>query len=179
MNTHFDQMYIDAALSANILPQACCPKTYFVPNDNEMDEEFEEDCPACKEAGYLTKEHIAKLDKQIELSLISKTLENVALSDKSSESNSSIELPKDLEKTNSFGKMITDVFSNFMSSIFESTIDKEETAIKLDKSKKIEKEKYLKKKSRKFTYPVRVKKYALKKHRSNKKSNRSYLLNKE
>jgi len=179
MNKHFDQMYIDAALSANILPQACCPRTYFVPNDNEMDEEFEEDCPACKEAGYLTKEHIAKLDKQIELSLISKKLENVALSDKSSESDSDIELSKDLEKTSFIGEMITDVFSNFISSIFGSTIDKEETAIKLDKSKKIEKEKYLKKKNRKLTYPVRVKKYAIKKHRSNKKKNRTTNFSKE
>jgi hypothetical protein len=158
---HFDYESIEYALKMNILPQPCCPKTYFVPNDNEMDEEFEEDCPACKKAGYLERDYLEKLDEQIEeqkLLNLSKSLEKLSVS------NESNNLP--------IGEMISNVFSSFMSSMFEPIINKEETAIKKDNIKKIKKTKYLDKKRKQFAYPFKVKKIGIKKFRSNKKKNR-------
>lgn len=161
MNQHFDPKSIESALKNNLLPQPCCPKTYFTPNDNEMDEEFEEDCPACKEAGYLERDYLDKLDVQCDelkkMHELNKSLEELTISSSSSESSNEIKVTEIMEP---IGSMISNIFSSFMSSLIQPTLHEEETVLELDKTKR--KHKNIKKyKIKKY----KIRKYGIKKYK--------------
>jgi hypothetical protein len=178
---HFDYESIEYALKMNILPQPCCPKTYFVPNDNEMDEEFEEDCPACKKSGYLERDYLEKLDIQYEeqkkIKELHKSFDQLTLS-----SNSSIEsnfIKEDDDKIiEPFGKIISGVISDFMSSLFKPTFDNDESSESSESSdsklvkRKLVKRKLVKSKSVKSKLEKsklsKFKKYGLRKYKLNK-----------
>jgi hypothetical protein len=164
MNQHFEPMSIESALKNNLLPQPCCPKTYFSPNDNEMDEEFEEDCPACREAGYLERDYLDKLDIQCDelkkMHELNKSLEELTISNSSSESSNEIKVTEIMEPV---GSMISNIFSSFMSSLIQPNFDTEETVPELDKTKKI---------NRKIN---KVKKYKIRKYGIRKYKIRKYI----
>jgi len=169
MTEHFEPMSIESALKNNLLPQPCCPKTYFSPNDNEMDEEFEEDCPACREAGYLERDYLDKLDIQCnELKKIyelNKSLEELTISNSSSESSNEIKVTEIMEPV---GSMISNIFSNFISSLIQPIFDKEETVPELDKNM-----------NRKINRKIKkVKKYKIRKYCIRKYKIRKYRIRK-
>jgi len=163
MNQHFEPMSIESALKNNLLPQPCCPKTYFSPNDNEMDEEFEEDCPACKEAGYLERDYLDKLDIQCDelkkMHELNKSLKELNISNNSCESSNEIKVTEIMEPV---GSMISNIFSNFMSSLIKPIFDKEETVPELEKTNKSMNRKN--KKIRKY----KMKKYKIRKYKIKK-----------
>jgi len=165
MNQHFEPMSIESALKNNLLPQPCCPKTYFSPNDNEMDEEFEEDCPACKEAGYLERDYLDKLDIQCDelkkMYELNKSLEKLTIGNSSSESSNEIKVTEIMEPV---GSMISNIFSNFMSSLIQPIFDKEETVPELEKTNKS-----MNRKNKK------VKKYKMKKYKITKYKIKKYI----
>lgn len=164
MNQHFDPKSIEVDLKNNLLPQPCCPKTYFTPNDNEMDEEFEEDCPACKEAGYLERDYLDKLDVQCDelkkMHELNKSLEELTISSSSSESSNEIKVTEIMEP---IGSMISNIFSSFMSSLIQPTLDEEETSPELEKTKR--KHKNIKKHKIKKVQKYKMRKYGIKKYK--------------
>jgi len=113
MTDHFEPLSIEHALQNNLLPQPCCPKTYYTQNDNENDEEFEEDCPACKEAGYLERDYLDKLDKQCDdlkkMNDLNNSIKNLTL-----HNNSKIE---------SVGNPIMNIISGFMNAFITPMIN--------------------------------------------------------
>jgi hypothetical protein len=178
MSEHFEPMSIEHALKNNLLPQPCCPKTYFVQNDNEMDEEFEEECPACKEAGYLTKEYLEKLEKECDelkrMHEINKSVEQLTIS--SDSSNESISV-KDISNEEPFSEMISDVISGFMSSFFKPMFDKEHESEETEETEEPVKSKLVKSKLVKSklvksklvkSKPYKLRKYGFKKYKLKK-----------
>ena len=169
MTEHFEPMSIESALKNNLLPQPCCPKTYFSPNDNEMDEEFEEDCPACREAGYLERDYLDKLDKQCDeqkkMYELNKSLEELSISHNSNNSNNEIKVTEIIEPV---GNMIMDVFSSFMSSLFNPNFDTEEIKDNEEETKNLKKVRKVKK-VRKFKKPYKIYGSRIKLKRSLKK----------
>jgi hypothetical protein len=137
-----------------------------------MDEEFEEDCPACKKAGYLTTEHLEKLEKECDelkrMHEINKSVEQLTIS--SDSSNESISV-KDISNEEPFSEMISDVISGFMSSLFKPMFDKEIKSEESEESEELVKSKLIKNKSKlvkSTSKPYKLRKYGFKKYKLKK-----------